>query len=278
MIEHYYKVKSKNNTFYAIVKDTTHEYRIKFGGSRDCVNISVYKDDTIPNINGISYDKRCNKDETLIPGEGTIDMVKTAVTFARTLFPENSKDFMFKDTSAITCNKKIKIPLHYYYLTKHGKTWYQTKFHAVPEFISHLKDLENALIILNDPEVKAKTDFKAFYKMYFRECKIRDLEKEFTELYNNAKTYREFLMSIIENYDCGILNIWFKKFWVNTCNFQFNEYFWRIPEETIRTWQEVQITKKRKKPEFTMSGGCKLNYIAKNKEFFPYGKDYKGAL
>jgi hypothetical protein len=267
MKEKYYKI---NNNYYAIVLENEFENRIRFGGTRECINISVYKDDTIPQINGISYDKRCNKTESMIPGSGTIDMIKSAIKFSKSLYPDNCKSFMFKDMSNINCKKNIKVPLYYYYLSKYGKTWYQSKLNARPEFKQHIKFIEESLIKLNDP--KEKVNYKTFCTLYLRnlDSKIKNLQDEFKDLYNESNTYHEFLNKIIDTYDCGILNIWFNKLWSNLCQFQFHEYYWIIKEKTILSWleaEEIEIKSKRTKPKFTMvAGGVKIE------EFFPYGK------
>jgi hypothetical protein len=263
MKEKFYKI---NNTYYAIVLENEFEYRIRFGSSRECINMSVYKDDNIPHINGLSYDKRCNKSESMVPGLGTIDMIKSAIKFAKELYPDNCKDFMFKDMSSINCKKNIKVPLYYYYLTKYEKTWYQSKLNAKPEFKQHIKFIEDSLKKLNDP--KEKVNYKTFCILYLRDIQIKNLQEEFKDIYNDSNTYYEFLNKIIDNYDCGILNIWFNKLWSNLCQFQFHEYFWIIKEKTIISWSEdIEIKSKRDKPEFRMIAGApKVN------DFFPYGK------
>lgn len=43
--------------------------------------------------------------------------------------------FQFKDTSFIECNS-YKISLPVYYTVFYGKTWYESKFHAIPLYIS----------------------------------------------------------------------------------------------------------------------------------------------
>ena len=151
----YYKIKSKNYEFYASILDTEFEYRIKFGGTRECINISVYKDDAEANLNGISFDNRCSVDEQMVP---TIEMLKTALKFTRLKYKEHSKSIMFKDHSRITCNKNIQIPLYYFYLTKYGKTWYEYKFNAKLYNKNDIEKIENALKFIKNPGNKIEFD------------------------------------------------------------------------------------------------------------------------
>ena len=73
----HYKIKSENYEFYATITEIeNHEYRIKFGGARQCINVSIYKDSnesSLANLNGVSYDLECSIDKNLLAGDGTAD-------------------------------------------------------------------------------------------------------------------------------------------------------------------------------------------------------------
>jgi hypothetical protein len=263
--ETYYEIKSENNKFNAIIIENKFEYIIRFGGTKECINISVYKDDDKPNINGLSFNSRCSNDENLIPGNGTIEMVKSALKFTKHKFPNLTRKFLFKDYSTIDCLKKIQVRLYYYYLTKYGKTWYQKYFNAKPikgEFISKIND---ALNILNDPN--KKIEYKDFCKRYLLiNNRIRNLDEALKDLYKDSLNYKEFLMNVIKKYpDCGILDSWFGSFWSDICSFNFYEEFWMIKEKEIERWPEVSIINKKDKPIFKrikQDGGF----------FYPFGK------
>jgi hypothetical protein len=261
-MDRYYEIKAEINTFNAIVSEYEFEYRVKFGGTRECINISVYKDDDEANINGISYDQRCSKDESMIPGKETIEMVKCSLKFTRELFPQLTKNFLFKDHSKITCLKNIKISLYYYYLTKYGRTWYQKNFNAKPIRKESTKKINDALDVLK--EQTKKIQFKDFSNKYFRGCKINNLEAAFEEIYQNSLTYKDFLTNIIDNYDCGILDTWFALFWSEICLFNFNEEFWMINGKEVDKWSVVSISSKQEKPKFRR--------IPQEGGFFPFGK------
>ena len=72
----HYKIKSENYEFYATITEIeNHKYRIKFGGARQCINVSVYKDSiesSLANLNGVSYDLECSIDKNLLAGDGTV--------------------------------------------------------------------------------------------------------------------------------------------------------------------------------------------------------------
>jgi hypothetical protein len=188
MLEKYYKI---NNTFYSIVIETEYEYRIKFGGKHECINISVYKDDTNANLNGLSYDERCNKTSNLIPGDGTINMLKCALKFAHTLYPQHMHGILLNDHSSITCAENIKIPLFYYYMTKHGKTWYQSKFNAQSYVKEYKKYIKDALEYMKKDD--NKLPWNKFYDKYFIGCRVKYLKSEFEEIYESSRSYHEFI-------------------------------------------------------------------------------------
>lgn len=257
----YYKIKTKNYEFFAIILDTEFEYRIQFGGTRECINISVYKDDAEANLNGISFDNRCSVDEQMIPGEGTIQMLKTALKFTRLKYKEHCKSMMFKDHSRITCDKHIKIPLYYFYLTKYGKTWYQDKFNAKLYNKNDVEKIENALKFIKDPA--NKIEFDEFNKKYIRfQKRFKDLDKTFKPIYDRSKNYYEFLNEIVVEFDCGIFDRWFSIFWNDICTLNFGEVYWKIKGTTIDSWDNIEIESTLTKPKFkrVQDGG-----------FYPYG-------
>lgn len=250
----------KKYRFYATIEDMPYEKRIKFGGARQCINISVYNDDNRPNINGISYDSECSIDRDLVPGDGTVDMVRCALKFVVTLFPD-TKMFMFKDHSKITCKNKMEIPLYYYYIAKHGRTWYSLKFGAKPKIKED--SIKGLLTYLKDSPMLSIEEFD---KMYVKEsgCQLRNFSNYFRNDYNSSKNYLEFLQKVISSHDCGILMSWFQYFMYNNCAFNFGEAFWVIKRKDIDTWEDIKYSEIESKPRFKSmhSGG-----------FFPFGKN-----
>jgi hypothetical protein len=224
--------------FKAVVIDYEYEYRIKFGGLKHCIDISVYKDDPDPNINGLSFNKKCSMDVDLVSGEGTIEMAKTAIKFVKTMFSE-TRNFMFKDHSKITCHKNIIIPLYYYYLIKHGQTWYQSKFDAKQVIKEEQKFIDQLIFFMkNEPMLP----FDEFYKEYIHKSRIANFKEFISPTYNNSNSYYEFMKKLIDENDCGILQSWFSYFCSKHCQFNFGESNWYINSRTIDTWNSIKYS------------------------------------
>ena len=61
--------------------------------------IAKFKMLLVLNINGVSFKKECNKYGNLVPGNDTVEMIKSALKFVKIMFP--SKHFIFKDMSQL---------------------------------------------------------------------------------------------------------------------------------------------------------------------------------
>jgi hypothetical protein len=257
-MKRFYKIRSKKYEFYATIQEYEHEHRIKFGGARQCINISIYPDNNIPNINGISYDSECSIGKDLHPGDGTIEMVKSALRFVKDLYP-NTKEFMLKDHSKIKCKNKIEIPLYYYYITKYGKTWYQDKFGAKPYVKEERKHIKELVRFLKESPMLGIEEFDKVY-VKASGCQLRNFADHFREEYESSRSYMEFLKNVISNNDCGILMNWFQYFMYKHSDFNFGEAFWVV--KVGNDWDDVTYETIDSKPRFKSvhEGG-----------FFPYG-------
>ena len=263
----HYKIKSENYEFYATITEIeNHEYWIKFGGARQCINVSVYKDSSessLANLNGVSYDLECSIDKNLLAGDGTAEMLKCCLKFLLYIFP-NIKGYTFKDHSKVTCSRNVVIPLYYFYMIKHNKTWYQYKFNAKPKDKDEIIHINELFEFLSNESTKVLLD--NFYKTYVvaSGCKLKNFKEFFGEIYNKNKCYYDFLKEVIDSYDCGILQIWFQYFMYKHCKFNFGEAFWLIRKSEINKWDDVTYEKIDTKPRF------KKNYEG---GFFPFGKN-----
>jgi hypothetical protein len=268
----HYKIKSENYEFYATITEIeNHEYRIKFGGARQCINVSVYKDSnesSLANLNGVSYDLECSIDKNLLAGDGTAsrahsaaEMLKCCLKFLLYIYP-NIKGYTFKDHSKVTCTRNVVIPLYYFYMIKHNKTWYQHKFNAKPKDKDEIIHINELFEFLKNESTKISLD--NFYKTYVvaSGCQLKNFKEFFGDIYNKSNCYYDFLKEIIDNYDCGILQIWFQYFMYKHCKFNFGEAFWLIRKSEINKWNNVTYEKIDTKPRF------KKNYEG---GFFPLG-------
>ena len=230
----YYQI---NNKFSASITESKNEFRVKFGGIKQCINISVYKDDVDPNINGISFDKKCSKDADMISGEGTVEMTKIAIKFVKSIFPD-VRNFMLKDHSKITCEYNNTVPLYYFYLIKHDKTWYQSKFNAKPYNKDDIKLIKEAIDYMKNEPMLPLEEFNKKY-IIGSKCRLKKFVDFIKETYNKSKSYHEFINKLISENDCGILQYWFSYFFSKHCTFNFGESLWVISKKTIEKWPEI---------------------------------------
>jgi hypothetical protein len=86
-------------------------------------------DPSIAHIILIKYYAKCADNRDLINGEGTVEMVTSAMSFIKQICPF-VKEFDLKDSSYKMCDNNSPISLPYYYIATKGKTWYEGKFGA----------------------------------------------------------------------------------------------------------------------------------------------------
>ena len=101
-----------------------------------CITISVthikrmaLSDPTIANLILVKYYETCSENKGLKRGEGTVDMMNTAMSFVKQVCPF-IQAFKLNDSSAKTCDNGATISLPAFYITQKGKTWYEEQFGA----------------------------------------------------------------------------------------------------------------------------------------------------
>jgi hypothetical protein len=287
-METYFLIKAHPYNFKAIVKQSTFDatdndgqfVRITIGYKEKCVIIIVYTNDPLAHIEGVSYKDTCAMNELsmkgLDPGVGTVKMVKTALLFSLQLYP-HVEGFTFKDASIIECNHNKHIKLTYFYLMKHGKTWYQAKFDAHPIRLQHAKllsttNLDNPIDISFE---QFYADHISSYQRFMRMSKTEVFDA-LKQSYINSKTYREFLMKVDDERDCIVFQLWFDAYMADICAYQFSEALWVIDKSTVMTWDfPVRIQTTNVKP--FVKNDNHLGVIIEGRSqltlggFFPYG-------
>lgn len=143
----YYKVYADANKFMASVQEYNDLYKVRFGGSRACLHISVYKNDDkeFPNLDSLTSKPDCNIQGNLPNKEGTVLLVKTCFKFLLWKFPF-IKHIQFIDLSTKECFKQVSIDLSTFHFAKYGLTWYQHRFDAKP--------LDNKYIVVKSTNKK----------------------------------------------------------------------------------------------------------------------------
>jgi hypothetical protein len=272
---HAHPYKFKANVSSNISEGIIEYQRVTFGYQKMCVAITVYPHDPVGHLEGVSYNELCGINEFtntngLESGSDTVKMLKTALRFTCDLWSQ-VKSFSLKDSSSIDCNHGRKVSLNYLHLAKHGKTWYQDKFGAVPQ----TKDDEKYLVMLNETmEAPITEPFEWFYDKYILRFQNRMLMKKpqlvpiLKPIYEQATTIREFIQLASKN-DCIIFEHWFDVMMSKLCLFQFAYEYWVIPETSIESWSYRMTVQRTNKPhEFeSMRGGAD-----EDEGFFPYGK------
>lgn len=96
---------------------------------RPCIAMVLDKQDNVANIDSIEYNPTCTIDGKMKRGEGTRDMIQTAIQFLK---QQGAKKIQLTDNSYITCNDtKVRLGLMYFFKT--GRTWYEKYFGFHPE-------------------------------------------------------------------------------------------------------------------------------------------------
>jgi hypothetical protein len=104
-----------------------------------CIEMSLYKDDSIASFLAAMYDPGCTIDGKMVRGEGTRKMIQIGLDLLKEF---GAKEVAMTDTSNIPCEGK-DIGLGAMYFLKHGMTWYEKYFGFKPAE-RHRESYENA--------------------------------------------------------------------------------------------------------------------------------------
>lgn len=260
MSERYFIIRASPYKFTAVVffQKEGGLYRIRFGGKQACVFIEVYEEELYPNLTSLGTNKECALEPGagLLPGAGTVRMVKAAIRFVYTLFP-HQKDIYFKDTSKVSCSRG-RVSLAHLYIAKYHQTWYQQKLGAVLVNDSDENSLKDLVKCLRQPY---RETFDIFYTTFIipnmrphnKELVYQKLEP----LHKAHRTYHGWLKDVASHYDCSILRNWLEAFFRTLSPFDFRSE-WKIKKDIAMTWSEIDITPTTTKPLFStfiQSGG-----------------------
>lgn len=102
--------------------ESTAEYERKY-------NIKSPSDTSVASLILAKHYFKCADNKDLLQGDGTVEMLKTAMSFIKQMCPF-VKEFDLKDSSSKMCDNRTPITLPYFYITNKGKTWYESRFSA----------------------------------------------------------------------------------------------------------------------------------------------------
>jgi hypothetical protein len=220
--EHYFILTQDETRDEFIVYMRTKPYRteISVGGNefQGCITISILDVERIgPNsmieaFLNVEYNERCNITNDLSRGEGTITLLRTAISFAFTYFKIDK--FIFKDISNFVCLPDQHISLPALYLLKHGQSWYQKHIHSRIFHELTLNNIENYKAF-----VMKKQDWDFLYQTYISQ-KLMVGESQSREqivavlhdAWSRTNNYKEFILDVIsDDSQCIYLMDWFNE-------------------------------------------------------------------
>jgi hypothetical protein len=285
MIEYAVEIFCHPYRFQASVKHSAFEEtdirfsRITLGWKEKCVMITVYHDDTMAHLEGVSYKELCGFNMEinthLEPGKGTIKMLKAAFKFAAQQFP-HVIGFTLTDTSSVTCDHGIKIPLYYFSLAKYGKTWYQRNLDATPQRTSYVQSIANMNTTFNGPK---QTSFSEFWKEHIapnsKKIRIREslLRETLENIYDTSTTLREFIHRLDSQFDCIIFDEWLADLVEAHCTIPFNQAKWVVHVNTVNGWGFDLRIEHIEKTHFNADHVQTIIQHGGVQWFFPYGNN-----
>lgn len=201
MNKEYYQLKT---SYCVYVVEIWHQYpgidKVFIGGKKKCVTFSIYLEDKeSPNLDGFGYNEECNKQGNHIKGIGSIHLLNVAMLFVLKHYglPRDTR-FQFKDTSFIECST-YKQSLPVYYTVFYGKTWYESKFDAIPLYISQDEFKEQRKKLRDYLKTKPPIE-----EWFFGSEKLR---KQVEEIYIRVNSLQECLLELKE-FDCCVFKNW----------------------------------------------------------------------
>lgn len=243
-------------------------HTISVGGSRKgCVTVTVdaksHSDDRMngmlkPKIAKVPVLKRwpeCATNKEVISGDGSRAMIRAALMVARDVFPYIER-FVFTDASYVTCANGKDLSLPHYYLAVHGKTWYETFFHAElqdPEIKAKYKKAKRAL-----HRVSSKAPFAiAFKNFYVRDAKMFD---DLKDIYDRAETYTAFFTALKKAFSqdefCETVQSWIEGFIDDVLEKNYFAEYWFIAAKRIKK-DDWKVTVLQNPPVYRIQGGGK---------------------
>lgn len=206
--------------FIVCVRTKPFRIELSVGGRefQDCITISILDverngpNSKIEAFLNVEYNERCNITNDLTRGEGTIILMRTAISFAFTYFKIDK--FILKDISNFVCLPDQHISLPALYLLKHGQSWYQKHIHSRIFHELTLTNIENYKAF-----VMKKHDWDYLFQTYIspnlitNESQSREQIVAFLhEAWSRTNNYREFILDVISvDSQCSYLLDWFNE-------------------------------------------------------------------
>jgi hypothetical protein len=207
-----------------------------------CITITIFfpvedqlVDPSIASLLLVKYYESCSEEKSLPHGEGTVDMMNTAMSFVKQICPF-VKEFKLNDASTKICDNGASITLPYFYITHSNKTWYESRFGA------HLKeplydDYKNDIKRVMNTKLP---EFNIFYENHIGNVPA-SIKKELQNVYIQGDTVKDFFNKLYRKYNknmgCIILQPWIDKFMKNVgLDKYIVKYDWYVPCDIVPTY------------------------------------------
>jgi hypothetical protein len=209
--------------------ESVEEYERKY-------KIKSPSDPTIANLILAKHYFKCADNKDLLQGEGTVEMLNTAMSFIKQICPF-VKEFDLKDSSSKMCDNKTPITLPYFYITNKGKTWYEARFSA------HLKPKElheEYTVAVRDYSTNPLEDFDIFRIRYLKRTPVEVVEA-LRQLYIKSNSMGDFTDKLYRKHGtkmvCMMLQGWIDDYMrtLRMDKYIMNQH-WYIPVDVIPTY------------------------------------------
>lgn len=226
-----------------------------------CITISVFYpsfstfvDPSVASLILVKHYQECAENKGLPSGEGTIDMMMSAMSFVKQIC-SFVKEFKLNDASTKKCDNGAVISLPYFYITQKGMTWYEGCFGA------YLKGDEMARY-KGDVDRVLNTSLPEFNIFYIQHIKVSNISNiildELRSVYRAGDTLRDFFDRLYSKYDksmgCILLQPWIDTFMIhNGLEKYITRYAWYIDSNAIPVYKFVNHNKSYRTNTFNMT-------------------------
>lgn len=230
-----------------------------------CITIAVthikrmFSDPTIASLILVKYYETCSENKGLKRGEGTVDMMNTAMSFVKQVCPF-IRAFKLNDSSAKTCDNGATISLPTFYITQKGKTWYEEQFGA------HLLEPLHTLYRTCIYEVMNMQidSIDSFMEEYIYGSSTSNISLDMIRsLYKPNMTVGDFFKALYETHTksvaCELLQPWIDIFMEKMGLLHYINNRWYIPADRIapypfpNTNKSLSIRRTRKRDPWNNS-------------------------
>ena len=209
--------------------------KIEIGGpKRTCIILEVSdRNENTAYLSALGHDAKCILNGTLAKGDGTIELLKTAMVFVLNQYP-HLEGIELRDKSHILCQNKQNLSLHFFSIAVNGKTWYHRMFNAKLVRKDDRKKYKQMRSFL-DSEIKSLQQFQ----------KDSAIPSELLAHYKPGDSYSKLFKRIRSiHVDCSVFTPWLDT-WFRKLNFyRYDEVFWLIKRRHVESYPQVSAKKK----------------------------------